>query len=123
MVSGQTLGEFFAERIFAPLGMADSAFHVAPGKLDRLAQPFAGDREGLILKYIDVTSPPSFEAGGQGLTSTVTDYARFLQMMLNGGELDGVRLLGSKTVELMTQDHVGDDRIAIPPPSTNGAES
>jgi len=108
VVSGQTLGEFFQTRIFQPLGMVDSAFHVAPGKLKRLAEPHAGDREGLILKYIDVTSPPSFEAGGQGLTSTATDYVRFLQMMLNGGELDGVRILGSKTVELMTQDHVGD---------------
>ncbi len=108
VVSGQTLGEFFRTRIFQPLGMVDSGFHVAPGKIKRLAQPLADDHEGLVLKYIDVTSPPSFEAGGQGLTSTAVDYARFLQMMLNGGELDGVRILGSKTVELMTQDHVGD---------------
>lgn len=107
VVSGQTLGEFFQTRIFAPLDMTDTAFHVSSKKIHRLVEPFAADHEGLVLKYIDVTGPPSFEAGGQGLTSTPVDYLRFLQMMLNGGELDGVRLLGSKTVELMTQDHVG----------------
>jgi CubicO group peptidase (beta-lactamase class C family) len=108
VVSGQTLGEFFQAKIFKPLGMADTAFHVAANKRERLAEPLVADREGLVLKYIDVSKPPSFEAGGQGLTSTVIDYARFLQMMLNGGELEGERILGRKTVELMTQDHVGD---------------
>ena len=108
VVSGMTLGEFFQARIVGPLGMEDTAFFVAPDKLDRLAQPYASDREGLKLLYIDVTRPPSFEAGGQGLTSTVSDYARLLHMMLNGGELDGTRILGSKTVELMTMDHVGE---------------
>lgn len=108
VVSGVTLETFFQQRILGPLGMKDTSFRVVQGKADRLAQPFARDREGLILPYTDPLGGVLFEAGGQGLTSTVRDYARFLQMLLNKGELDGVRILGRKTVELMTMDHVGD---------------
>ncbi len=107
VVSGMTLGEFFEARISKPLGMRDTAFRVAPGKTTRFAEPFDDDKKGLILQYINPTRPVKFEAGGQGLTSTVMDYARFLHMLLNGGELDGKRVLGRKTVELMTMDHVG----------------
>jgi len=107
VVSGQSLGEFFEARILDPLGMDDTGFYVPEEKLDRLAEPFPSDKEGLVLKYIDVTEPPSFEAGGQGLTSTVMDYARFAQTMLDGGALDGVRILGTKTAELMRTDTVG----------------
>jgi CubicO group peptidase (beta-lactamase class C family) len=107
VVSGMTLGEFFDKRIAKPLGMVDTAFQVAPGKTARLAQPFPDDRKGLILQYTDPDKPVKFEAGGQGLTSTVMDYARFAHMLLNGGSLDGVTLVGKKTVELMTTDHVG----------------
>jgi CubicO group peptidase (beta-lactamase class C family) len=107
VVSGMTLGEFFEQRITRPLGMVDTAFQVAPGKVSRLAQPFDDDRKGLILAYTDPTGPVKFEAGGQGLTATVMDYARFAHMLLNGGSLDGARILGKKTVDLMTTDHVG----------------
>jgi CubicO group peptidase (beta-lactamase class C family) len=107
VVSGMTLGEFFQKRILAPLDMKDTAFQIASGKTSRLAQPFDSDRKGLILQYTDPTQPVKFEAGGQGLTATVRDYARFLHMMLNRGALDGNRILGAKTVELMTMDHVG----------------
>lgn len=107
VVSGMSLGEFFEARILGPLAMEDSGFFVAPDKLDRLAQPFPADREGLVLPYIEVAAPPSFEAGGQGLTSTVMDYARFCQMMLNGGALDGARIMGRKTAELLHTDAVG----------------
>ncbi len=107
VVSGMTLGEFFEARISKPLGMRDTAFRVAPGKTTRFAEPFDDDKKGLILQYTNPTRPVKFEAGGQGLTSTVMDYARFLHMLLNGGELDGKRILGRKTVELMTMDHVG----------------
>ena len=108
VVSGMTLGEFFEKRIARPLGMNDTAFSVASGKVSRFVEPFPKDKEGLILQYTDPTRPVKFEAGGQGLTSTVMDYARFAQMLLNGGALDGTRILGKKTVELMTTDHVGD---------------
>ncbi len=107
VVSGMTLGEFFEARISKPLGMRDTAFRVAPGKTTRFVDPFDDDKKGLILQYTNPTRPVKFEAGGQGLTSTVMDYARFLHMLLNGGELDGKRVLGRKTVELMTMDHVG----------------
>jgi CubicO group peptidase (beta-lactamase class C family) len=107
VVSGMTLGEFFKQRITGPLGMNDTAFSVAPAGAGRFAEPFDADREGLILQYTDPLKPVKFEAGGQGLTSTVMDYTRFLQMLLNGGTLDGTRLLSRKTIEVMTSDHVG----------------
>ena len=108
VVSGVTLEEFFKQQIISPLDMKDTSFRVFQDKADRLAQPFYRDLEGLILPYTDPLGSVSFEAGGQGLTSTVRDYARFLQMLLNEGELGGVRILGRKTVELMTMDHLGD---------------
>lgn len=107
VVSGQTLGQFIEERIARPLKMEDTAFTVAQDKVTRLAQPFDADREGLVLQYTDPTTTTKFEAGGHGLTSTVMDYARFAHMLLNKGELEGSRILGRKTVELMTMDHVG----------------
>jgi CubicO group peptidase (beta-lactamase class C family) len=107
VVSGMTLGEFFEKRILGPLGMTDTAFRVGSDKAARLAQPFPADRNDLVLLYTDPDRPVKFEAGGQGLTSTVMDYARFAHMLLNGGVLDGKRVLGRKTVELMTTDQVG----------------
>ena len=107
VVSGMTLGDFFEKRITRPLGMVDTAFQVAPGKVARFAEPFDADKKGLILQYTDPTKPVKFEAGGQGLTATVMDYARFAHMLLNGGTLGGTRILSRKTVELMTIDHVG----------------
>jgi len=108
VVSGMTLGEFFDRRIAKPLGMVDTAFSVAPGKVGRFVEPFDEDKKDLILQYTDPTKPVKFEAGGQGLTSTVMDYARFAHMLLNSGSLDAQRILGRKTVELMTSDHIGD---------------
>lgn len=107
VASGMTLGEFFEKRITKPLGMSDTAFQVAPGKASRFVEPFDDDKKGLILQYTEPTKPVKFEAGGQGLTSTVMDYARFAHMLLNGGSLGTTRILGKKTVELMTSDHVG----------------
>ena len=107
VVSGMTLGEFFDKRIARPLGMVDTSFRVAPNKVSRFVEPFDDDKKGLILQYTDPTRPVKFEAGGQGLTATVMDYARFAHMLLNRGTLDGARILGKKTVELMTTNHVG----------------
>ena len=107
VVSGMTLGEFFEKRITKPLGMADTSFRVGPAKAARLVEPFPADKEGLILQYTEPAKSVKFEAGGQGLTSTVMDYARFAHMLLNGGALDGTRILGKKTVEMMTRDHIG----------------
>lgn len=108
VVSGKSLGDFFAERITGPLGLEDTAFYVTPNKFTRIAEPLANDKEDLSLEYLDIEAPPEFEAGGQGLVSTAEDYARFCQMLLNGGALEGTRILGPKTVGYMTSDHVGD---------------
>jgi CubicO group peptidase (beta-lactamase class C family) len=112
--SGVSLDEFFRTRIFTPLKMTDTHFFLPPEKRDRLVTvygyvagkleraPNPGKGQG---DYVD--GPRVCFSGGAGLLSTASDYARFLQMLLNGGELDGVRLLGPKTVELMTSNAVG----------------
>jgi CubicO group peptidase (beta-lactamase class C family) len=114
-VTGAPLGQFFEQRIFVPLKMTDTAFLVPNGKAARLAQPFAKDpASGNPGKLLDVTVPQKNDAGGAGTAGTTADYARFSQMLLNGGQLDGVRLLGRGTVAHMTADHVGDMRVALP---------
>jgi CubicO group peptidase (beta-lactamase class C family) len=114
-VSGATLGQFLQERLFAPLKMTDTAFLVPNGKAARLAQPFAKDPvSGDAVKLLDVTVAQKNDAGGAGSAGTVADYARFSQMLLNGGQLDRVRILGRATVAQMTSDHLGDIRVASP---------
>lgn len=109
VVSGQTLGAYLTEHIFLPLGMTETWFVVPPEHHGRIAEPFARDPDGgTQMRVIDVREPAALESGGGGLASTAMDYARFLQFMLNKGELDGVRLLGSRTVDFMTADHLGD---------------
>jgi CubicO group peptidase (beta-lactamase class C family) len=108
VITGQTLSEAIAERIFVPLGMADSAFLVPAQKRARLAQPFAVDPATKTpIQLLDVTVAQKNDAGGAGAVSTAADYARFLQMMLDGGQLDGRRLLSRTTVAYMTADHLG----------------
>ncbi len=109
VASGQTLGAYLQAQIFKPLGMIDTGFSVPAQDQHRIAEPFARDPDGgLQMRVIDVREVPAMESGGGGLASTATDYARFLQFMLNRGELDGVRLLGPRTVDFMTADHLGD---------------
>jgi CubicO group peptidase (beta-lactamase class C family) len=113
VASGKTLDKFFEERIFKPLGMVDSGFYVPQEKWERLATLYAPNDDKTIKRS---TAPPqeSYKKpavlllGGAGLVSTAMDYARFVQMLLGGGELDGVRILSRKTVELMSADHLGD---------------
>ena len=108
VLSGQTLGEFFERHILAPLGMVDTAFHVPERHHSRLAEAFGRDPDsGVAVQLLEVRDPPGFESGGGGLVSTAADYARFLQMLLNGGTFEGHRLLGRKTIEFMTADHLG----------------
>ena len=107
-VSGQSLGAFLQAQIFTPLGMSDTGFAVPLRDHGRIAEPFARDPEGgLQMRVIDVREVGAMESGGGGLASTALDYARFLQCLLNRGELDGVRLLGPRTVDFMTADHLG----------------
>jgi CubicO group peptidase (beta-lactamase class C family) len=113
-VSGLTLAEFFQKRITGPLGLADTQFYLPPAQKDRLATVYAA-KDGKLERATDprtgqghyVEGPRVAFAGGAGLLSTARDYGRFLQMLLNGGEIDGVRLLSPKTVELMTVNHAG----------------
>lgn len=108
VVSGQSLGAFLQENILGPLGMVDTSFVVPPEKHHRIAEPFEKDPDGGIApRLIDVRKPVAMEAGGAGLASTSADYARFLQCLLNGGELDGQRILSNATVRYMTADHLG----------------
>jgi CubicO group peptidase (beta-lactamase class C family) len=112
--SGKRLGEFLDERLFQPLRMVDTAFSVPADKTIRLAQPLAVDlASGQPIKVIDVSAQPKNDSGGAGAVSTAADYLRFTQMLLNGGQLDGTRILSRTTVELMTSDHLG-TRIAAP---------
>ena len=108
VVSGQTLGAFLREKIFAPLGMNDTGFFAPADKHDRLAEPFDKDPDaGTAVKLLDVRTAPRFEMGGGGLVSTMDDYARFVQMLYCGGTLGGTRILGRKTIAFMASDHLG----------------
>ena len=108
VLSRQTLGAFLREQILAPLGMPDTGFFVPPAHHGRIAEPFAQDPDGGVqMKMVDVREPPAMESGGGGLVGTAMDYARFLQFLLNKGQLDDVRLLGPRTVDYMTTDHMG----------------
>jgi CubicO group peptidase (beta-lactamase class C family) len=112
--SGKRLGDFLDERLFKPLRMVDTAFSLPAGKSARLAQPLAVDlATNQPIKVIDVAAQPKNDSGGAGAVSTAADYLRFSQMLLNGGQLDGVRILSRTTMELMTSDHLG-TRIAAP---------
>ncbi|MGA9087667.1 MAG: serine hydrolase domain-containing protein [Bradyrhizobium sp.] len=108
VVTGKTLSAFLTERILAPLQMAETAFHTGAENEGRLAEPFATDPwTGEKVQLFNMLEKPVMESGGGGLVSTTMDYARFCQMLLNGGTLDGNRIIGRKTLELMTSDHLG----------------
>jgi len=110
VVSEMRFDDFLQQRIFEPLGMVDTGFLVPEGKADRLALTYARDGNGRLVPQPAgrVSQTPSFLSGGGGLYSTAADYLRFCQMVLNGGELDGIRLARAETVTLMSSDHLGD---------------
>jgi CubicO group peptidase (beta-lactamase class C family) len=121
-LSGMPFEEFLEKRIFKPLGMRDTGFYVPKEKLNRLAQFYTYDTAGKLLALKttegfnhDFAAKPALASGGGGLVSTASDYMRFCQMLLNGGQLNGVRLLSPRTVELMRTN-------VLPPniPSTLG---
>lgn len=112
-ISGGPLDKFFEERIFKPLGMTDTAFYVPEEKWERLAALYTPNPDKTVKRYTGTAQEsyrkaPVLLSGGGGLVSTTMDYARFCQMLLNGGELGGARILSRKTVELMRSDHLGD---------------
>ena len=113
-VSGQSLPDFMQQRIFGPLGMKDTGFYVPQDKRNRFATLYRPDQRGeeLVADGTAGTAPTDYErqptmaSGGGGMVSTAQDYLRFAQMLLNGGELDGVRILAPATVQLMTSNHL-----------------
>jgi CubicO group peptidase (beta-lactamase class C family) len=119
IISGQTLGEFLAQRVFAPLGMTDTAFQVAPGQHHRIAEPFAQDPDsGAPVRLYQPREKPALEGGGGGLVSSAADYTRFLKLLAGGGRLGTERLLSRDTVAFMTADHLGSipgDGVLLPP--------
>ncbi len=117
VISGMTLDEFQRKRIFEPLKMTDTHFYLPPSKLNRFAANYQpDDKNNKKIKLVEAPTaesrwlkePHNYFSGAGGLVSTAADYFRFHQMMINGGELDGARILGRKTVELMTANHIGD---------------
>ena len=122
VISGMTLNEFFQERIFSPLGMKDTYFFLSEEQASRLATAYAYFEDKGLQRFPDkplslgdllysadypYNGPNTYFSGGGGLCSTAEDYYRFCQMLLNGGELNGIRLLSRKSVELISLDHVG----------------
>jgi CubicO group peptidase (beta-lactamase class C family) len=108
VASGKRLADFVDQRIFKPLKMVDSGFWVPPAKMSRLAESLEKDRfANRGFRLIDVSAAPKNDSGGAGAVSTAGDYLRFSQMLLNGGILEGNRLLSRTTVRLMTSDHLG----------------
>ena len=126
-VSGMTLGEYFEQYLTGPLGMSDTAFSHSPDMLERASAVHARLPDGS-LQTMDLPPPenPEFEMGGGGLHGTMRDYGKFIRMILNDGELDGVRVLKPETVATMCQNHIGDLRVSnlktVAPPFTNDAE-
>jgi CubicO group peptidase (beta-lactamase class C family) len=111
-LSGKSLPDFMRERIFQPLGMSDTGFAVPREKLARVATIYRGNNSGglePVERDPNISKVPGFASGGGGLYSTAGDYLRFAQMLANGGELNGVRLLAPRTVELMRANHLSHD--------------
>jgi len=119
IISGRTLAEFFAQRIFQPLAMVDTGFHVSEAKWNRLVPIYSLTPTGTIQRLTGPAQdgfvrPPELFSGGAGLISTVFDYLRFVRMLLNRGELDGERVLSPLTVDLMRSDALGDLPVVHP---------
>ena len=122
VITGETLAEHMAAEIFEPLGMVDTRFFTDPADAERFASIYtprddgiakvsespvvSSDRRTIYSNGYPYDGPQTYYSGGAGLSSTISDYARFLQALLNGGELDGTRILGRRTVQLMTRDHL-----------------
>lgn len=117
-ISGLKFSEFLRQRIFEPLGMHDTAFHAPESEWNRLTACYARTMSGRVVLQDDpktshYRAPPQLESGGGGLVSTASDYMKFCTMLLNGGELAGKRIIGPKTLQLMTVNHLPDGKELI----------
>ncbi len=118
VVSGEGIDRFLARRVFEPLGMGDSGFHVREDQIDRFAQLYGPGKDGSIEPMVSpvlgrLTRPCTLFSGGGGLVSTAGDYMRFCRMLQRGGELDGARLLSPRTIDMMTIDHLHESLIPM----------
>ena len=126
--SGQSLGAYFRDNLFAPLGMDSTAFRLTDEMRGRMAKVHArlGEREFELQRKLEVPQEPEFEMGGGGLYSTIGDYAKFVRMILNKGAADGQQVLKPETVEMMSINQMGDCRVSLlksaVPASSNDAE-
>ena len=126
--SGQSLGAYFLDNLFAPLGMDSTAFRLTDEMRGRMAKVHArlGEREFELQMELEIPQEPEFEMGGGGLYSTIGDYAKFVRMILNKGAADGQQVLKSETVEMMSVNQIGDCRVPLlksaVPESSNDAE-
>jgi CubicO group peptidase (beta-lactamase class C family) len=111
VASGTTLDKYIEEHITKPLKMGDTGFEAAPEKKDRGAKPQKEGPKNEMPNIPEITLKTTWKSGGGGMVSTAADYARFLQMFANGGQLDGARVLSRKTIDLMTADHLPPDII------------
>jgi CubicO group peptidase (beta-lactamase class C family) len=114
VISKMSLDEFLRKRIFEPLKMYDTYFTLPESKFPRLSGLYRSDQNGKLVKatgYFEYPAPQKYFSGGAGLVSNTSDYARFAQMLLNNGELEGKRILGRKTIEMMTTNSIGDEHI------------
>jgi CubicO group peptidase (beta-lactamase class C family) len=114
-ISGEPFDEFLRKRIFEPLGMSDTGFHIQPGQEERFAACYAATPRGGMMLFDDpeksvYRNPPRLLSGGGGIVSTAGDYLRFARMLLNGGTLDGVQILSPKTIQLMATNHLPDGK-------------
>ncbi|GJE62662.1 serine hydrolase domain-containing protein [Methylobacterium trifolii] len=121
VVSGQEFADYLREKVIGPLGMVDTDFFVRPENMPRFAANYVYDRERRLTRFDDAVDtvfarPPAIASGGGGLVSTAADYMRFCRFILGRGELDGVRLLGRKTVALMLMNHLDGDLAAMGTP-------
>jgi len=114
VLSEKTLGQFFQDEIFTPLGMEDTFFRIPDNKMHRFAALYNRNEDGTLIKNdkMDVQFEPlsELESGGGGLLSTLGDYSRFAHMLANGGEFEGVKVIGEKTISLMTKNHLNDEQ-------------
>lgn len=115
VLSGQPFDEFLQQRIFGPLGMTDTSFYVEPAKASRLARQYMPTQDGNLRRTDNGSflSKPAFFSGGGGLTSTASDYMKFAQMHLNGGELNGTRILSEEAVQIMRSNQLPDNIAGI----------
>jgi CubicO group peptidase (beta-lactamase class C family) len=116
VISGQRLDDYLQKQIFEPLGMTDTAFWVRPDQASRFASNYGPAKIGAEVMLVDdaatsvYLTPPTFLSGGGGLVSTAGDYLRFCRMLLGNGRLDDARIIGRKTLELMTTNHIAGNR-------------